>query len=448
MTISDRSTSSTAANGDLQPADEGGSRIASNTAWATVGELGRVINQALLVLILARTLGPAVFGRFDAATTLFQTLGPLVWFGAPTLIVQRRAQRGTSLGVAFSTSVTTVVGCGLAASLVALALVQPSLLNALSLPQVAVLALAELVCAGVVECAAAVGLAQERLNFTAAIRWLTGGMRLLALLLLMHSSRGAGETRWDVTYAVASLLAAVAGVCLVRRTAHERLAVTAPTVADLRFGASYSLTSTAFMVQDGIDKPLVLRLAGATAAGTYAAGYRAVVVALIPLRALLMSTYSRFFKVGLGGLGATRGLARHLIGRCLAYGVAAGVALYFLAPLVASLYGAGFGDTDQVVRLLAPLPALRALSGVYGDALTGAGQNGTRMRLMLISAGLNVVVNFILIPRWSWHGAAIATLVSETFLAVTVLAVVLRRSRSTATAFDATPSSSHGMTGN
>ena len=50
------------------------------------------------------------------------------------------------------------------------------------------------------------------------------------------------------------------------------------------------------------------------------------------------------------------------------------------------------------------------------NALSGLGHHRTRLLQTLSSAGLNIVLNLILIPSMSWRGAAIATLVTELYL--------------------------------
>ncbi len=402
--------------------------IGRNSLWAGVGEVGRVVNQGLIVLLLARVLGAASFGRFDAATTLFQTAGPFLWCGAQNLLVQRRAQLRESLSEVTSTAITTVVLFGGIGCVLAITVLRPLLLPGVRVSQVAVLAVAELVFAGVTESLAFTGWARERMGVTAMIRWLSGFMRLGALLLLVALPGRTTETSWDVVYAVATAATALAAWTIVRRISRLDLAYRPPTRAQIVEGLSYSITGTAFMVQDGIDKPLVLRLASASAAGTYSAGYRAVVVALVPLRAVLMSTYARFFRVGRDGVHETARLARRLIGPCVAYALFAAAVMVVAAPLVARLFGPGFGDTASVVRWLALLPLCRAISGLYGDALTGAGLNRLRMRVMIGTAACNVIANVVLIPHYSWRGAAMATMGSESLLAF-VLGVCVVASR-------------------
>lgn len=93
-------------------------------------------------------------------------------------------------------------------------------------------------------------------------------------------------------------------------------------------------------------------------------------------------------------------------------------------PLIRGLYGEGYGGAVVVLALLAPaLPAL-AVNVLAGFVLGAAG----RMALVAVCYGaalvVNVGLNGLLIPRHGSAGAAFAMLVSETLLAVGLLAAL------------------------
>jgi len=88
--------------------------------------------------------------------------------------------------------------------------------------------------------------------------------------------------------------------------------------------------------------------------------------------------------------------------------------------------GAGFEDTGVILRWLCVLPTLKAIQFLFADALTGAGFQGTRIRVQAAVAGLNVTLNLALVPSLGWAGAIVSTLVCEVILAVALGAVTLR----------------------
>ena len=88
------------------------------------------------------------------------------------------------------------------------------------------------------------------------------------------------------------------------------------------------------------------------------------------------------------------------------------------APLVPLVFGASFRESIAALRWLCLLPVLRALHYGWGSAITGAASQWNRTATQFGAAGLNVALNFALIPRWGWHGAAVASLLTDGALAV------------------------------
>jgi O-antigen/teichoic acid export membrane protein len=418
---------------DLTSADGTPSRpprgVVGNSVWAGVGELGRVGTQAALLVVVARALGPDGFGRFAATTTLLQLIAPLIWFGAYSVLIQRVATGAASLSQACSTALTTVVVFGPWGGVLLALLVRPILLEGVAFTDFLVLAGAELIYMGVIETLAVTGWAAEQLVQSAAVRWAAGLCRLAgAGVFLLLQGRGQEAELYSV-YLLSTAGAAVVCTLLVRRWYGLHLRPSLPDVGQLKLGTSFAVGGAAFMLQDNIDKPLVLRLAGPDAAGTYTAGYRVVIVALMPIRALLMASFAQFFRVGTRGLRHSSELARRRLLPAAAYSIAAAVVLLASADLVARVFGEGFEETAEVVRWLALLPLIRSCYVFVGDALTGAGLQPQRTRLTVCATALNVILNLILIPEHSWRGAVIATLVSEVVLGIALWSLLAWRLR-------------------
>jgi O-antigen/teichoic acid export membrane protein len=229
-----------------------------------------------------------------------------------------------------------------------------------------------------------------------------------------------------VFYAVASTLASllVIVICVVRfGTPRIPRSIT---VREVSSGLPYSLGQGIFSVQDNIDKPFLVRYGFASDAGVYGIAYRVVIMAMLPVRALLQASNARFFAIGRDGLAATASYARRLAVPAALYSLAAGCALIVCAPVLPRIVGSSYREAASALQWLALLPLCRALSYFPGDALTGAGRHGQRVRCMVASAALNVAMNVWLIPAYSWRGAAIATYVAEVSLVALLWSSLVR----------------------
>ena len=85
-------------------------------------------------------------------------------------------------------------------------------------------------------------------------------------------------------------------------------------------------------------------------------------------------------------------------------------------PITALLLGPEYGSSAPLLRLLALQVVLRYLSYAAADSLYAVGQEHRRVAIQGAGAGLNIVLNFALIPRWGAAGAAWATLLTEALL--------------------------------
>jgi hypothetical protein len=139
-----------------------------------------------------------------------------------------------------------------------------------------------------------------------------------------------------------------------------------------------------------------------------------------------------FFRSGVHGISSSLAYAKPLLFRGMKYAGLIGAILLLSADLVPRILGAEYASTALALRWLAVLPALKVLHRFLSDALTGAGYQGIRTGIQVCVAIFNVLINLWLIPRYSWRGAAWASIASDAALAcaIGVAAFVLsRRSR-------------------
>jgi O-antigen/teichoic acid export membrane protein len=194
--------------------------------------------------------------------------------------------------------------------------------------------------------------------------------------------------------------------------------------SELREGAYFSVSISAQSSTNDIDKAMLARLATLEATGVYAAAYRLVDVAFLPIASLLVATYARFFQHGVQGVRATARYARRLLSLGACYGLLASAALYLFAPALPAILGEEYQQAVAAVRWLAVLPLLKTVHYFGADALTGAGYQGVRTIVLVCIAVINVLLNVWLIPLYSWRGAAVATVISDGLLGVGIWSTV------------------------
>jgi len=273
----------------------------------------------------------------------------------------------------------------------------------------------------------------ERLSGNAKLNVLASLTRLVGIAGLSLAVSHPGVMAWSAVYLAGSIVAGLVAVAWVTFSLGK------PKLALHRIGGEgaegffFSVSLSAQTIYNDIDKTMLARLATLEAAGVYAAAYRMIDVAFVPVRALLTAAYPGFFRNGKNGLGGTIRYGRRLLVRIIPYSLFAFVALMLGAPLVPHILGHQYANITEALRWLALLPVLKTLHFFIADALTGAGHQGTRTVIQIGVAIFNVLINLWIIPAYGWRGAAWSSLASDGLLALSMwsaVSLLRRRERS------------------
>lgn len=82
------------------------------------------------------------------------------------------------------------------------------------------------------------------------------------------------------------------------------------------------------------------------------------------------------------------------------------------SPSLLLVFGSDFKQAAMALRLLAVGEIINAVVGPVGHVLTMTGRQKLNLVNSIALAGLNIVLNIIMIPRWGISGAALATAIS------------------------------------
>jgi O-antigen/teichoic acid export membrane protein len=402
--------------------------LGRDTLWASVNEVGRMVSALLVFLVVAKELGPDGYGVFAGAQALAAITATLSSAAVVLFLLQEAVREATPLDEALPIA----LGLGLAAAALVVGFtlaIGPFLLP--SAPIVVILGLAIVEAGGSAMVAMAAGALQAGLGYASSARvwtvYLFGRTLVVAVLLVIDEVT---LTNVVVIQAGFSLLCGAGGLRYALRRLDLRLRIARPHRVHVRRTLSYSATTGAFSLNEDGDKTLMVRLATEFDAGIYAAAYRVLAPVLAPVRALVTASHTRFLADDPSIKGQHQRRAVQYTLAAGAYGVLATAALVLLADVVMDVLGSGFDAAATVLRWVAPLVLLRTLGLFPFNALLGLRKNLLRTVIVGTSAAVNLGSNLVLIPRYSWKGAAAATLASETvFLAFTWIAVVVHQRR-------------------
>jgi O-antigen/teichoic acid export membrane protein len=402
--------------------------IRRGSAWMIGGRVTALAFQAVYFVLMGRTLGSREYGAFVGVVALVAVLTQFSSLGMEMVMLRDVSRDRARFGAAWGAALRVAAGGFVLLLLGALAFghifLSPGL--RLLIPWIAV----------------SDGLFGKAAQMAGRAFQSTGQMRTMAqLTAAMNAGRAAlaaalfayvrwygghaSALTWAHIYWIAPVLVGTIACLLVT------LRIGPPRWQPLRRrdwseGFSFSLSSSSISLYNDIDKTFLVSFGQTFAAGIYGAAYRMADVASIPLYSVYAAATPRLFRAGTQGVEQAHALSRRILWRMSLYAAAAAAALFFGAPLVPLLFGPSFAESVPALRWLCLLPLLRVLHYAWGTTITASASQWNRTATQIAAAALNLALCAWMIPRWSWLGAAWASLLTDAALAALSFAVLWR----------------------
>ena len=398
-------------------AEPQGHSLARNVTAAFGGEAIQALLSVAIFFGIFFQLSDEQWGLYVAVTATGLILGTLANLGSQELLL-RNVSRGADLANEWGQTLVTQLGGTVVGIAVGLA-VRPLFFAELDLVTSGLLLAINIFAFWTVEATVRVGQAIKDLAIGTQSRLLFALARLggVAAFFVL----GTGEVSHYALFAFPLALAGAVTAILVTSSyagAAPRLAI--PSTERLRRGLPFVGTAGAQDLLAGFDRPLLSANGFVVETGQYGIADRVVRMASIPTMALVRATAADFFQTGEKRDRQSLDLAVRFAKPAIAYGMVASLGLIFGAWLFDDRLPDRF---DPVLPMLAALAALTTLHAVQlfpANLLTGTDRQTLRLVLYLFAVGVNIGLNIMWIPRWNWRGAAAATLVAESLLAITL----------------------------
>jgi O-antigen/teichoic acid export membrane protein len=405
-----------------------------SSLWMISGQLISIALQAAYFVLMGRTLGSREYGAFVGVVALVNVLSQFSSLGMEMILVRDISRDREAFAVTWGKALRVTLYGFLILLAVAMTFGRFVLRPELRM-LVPWIALSDGLLGKAVQLAGRAFQGAGQLRETAKLTTFVNlGRAVLAGALYTYAHSWSGHPdayTWARIYWLSPLVVAAVALWTVTTDLGwprwGRLSL-----EELSEGFSFSLSGSSISVYNDIDKTFLVSLGQTYAAGIYAAAYRVVDVASAPLYGIYAAATPRLFREGGKSVHDADAFTKRLMRRTVPYGIAIGGALYACSGLLPRLFGPSFQGSVIVLRWLCLLPLLRVLHYSWGTTVTASASQWNRTATQLGAAGLNLFLNFLLIPRWSWHGAAIASLLTDGSLALSsrfVLWRIQRRAR-------------------
>jgi len=391
------------------------STVAGNTGVMTVGIGVQLALQAGYFILVTRTMGVSAYGAFISVAALAALLGAFSGWGGDQILIRTVATtpsefpRALGNALIFLTiSAPTLIVIGL--------LLIPHLIDA-AVPWgvVALIVVGDLLFTRLNTFAVNCFQAYERGRDMARLGILLNAVKAIAAVIWAMTTAAPDPLSWAWYYCGASVIAGIISIAEV----FIRLGAPVWQVrwSDWKDGGFFALQMGSFVGFRDIDKPIVVALSSLPQAGLYAAAFRIADVAAVPVRALMYSTYVRFFRAGAHGTRGSLAFAKRLVPVGLLLGGLAGIGVALSSTFASYILGASqYAGIGLPLLILTPLPILYAMYYIGADALISGGHVGYRTAIQLGLPVIDVGLCLLLVPRYGALGAALATTLTHMVL--------------------------------
>jgi len=403
------------------PTRRQGPRLATNAVWLGAAQVATVALSLGLTIAISRWLGTASLGQWRLAQAIVSYLLVVADAGLSSLAIREIARNpsktsayGTPI-VALQVAVATVLFFSLAVVLALVALptdmwLLTMLLAAVAFPQALSLG-------HVLQGREAMSVV-ARLRVAMQLASTVGGIVLLAIT---------GSLVWVSPPILLSTFIA-AGVTFAYVRHRFDIAIRLPTRPEVgllaRGAAPFLVAALAVQVILNADALLIGALSGVTDLGLYAAAY-AIAAQMLALGGPLMT--AAFPRLSSSGADARLDLLRRLCSFLGYFIFPAAIGLALISDLfIDLLYGSAYVASGPVLAILVALPLFGYYNMAVGQTLGASRHQRSVMVVSLMTAGINIGLNLLLIPRLGITGAAITVVASELATAA-AFSILLRR---------------------
>jgi len=391
--------------------------LVRNAGWLFAGQGLSFVAQGFYFIVLARLLGTTQYGLLAGAVALVAVVSQYSSLGSGLLFLRYVSPDHSRFRIYWGNVLMSVFLLG-ALLAVALRLSGRWLVGEASVPLLFPIAISDCLFQQLSACAGQVFQTFERMKYSAALTFLSNVSRcILAFVMLLFMGK-ASAWQWAMASLAVSFLSA--GLSFATVTRFFGLPSFSPSLLLSRSGEGFvfALSGSTTAVYNDIDKVVLSHFGMDRANGIYSMAYRVVNIGTMPIMSIVSAAFPRFFREGVKGIAATVPMARQLLRRTAVLGIVISAAMFFCAPVIPHLVGKSYAESISALRWLCLIPFFRCFHLSAGDAIAGAGHQKFRLVSQSIAAIGNLLLNLYLVPRYSWQGAAWASLATDGALGV------------------------------
>ncbi|USK28396.1 oligosaccharide flippase family protein [Bacillus sp. CMF21] len=403
-------------------------------SWVLYGQGGRLIFQTAYFLILAFLLGPDDYGIYITISALIIILSPFCGLGFTSLIVKVIRTDEGNFRNAFGNALNIILFSFLFLLGIGLGIIFIFFDNPLFASKLFLwLAISDLFFLKLNELSAQIFIARDKVKFAAHIQNFISLVRLLSVMVFFFITHYIGQASmimdWAYLYCLLSgLLAVFVFIFTIFQEASPNLrAKIIPSY--IKEGVFFSIGLSSQGVYNDVDKTILGKYSTNAVTGYYGFAYKILDVLFIPIKAVLMLTFPKFFEIGKqGGVKSTAKYAMKILLPLSFYCLITTLVAFLFIPTILSVVLDGkYENSGEYIVWLLPIVFLRVIHYVFADALTGAGFQKERSIVQVTVAIINFGLNILFIKFYGVYGAIMVSIISDTLMSILIIYLIISK---------------------
>ncbi|WP_153016547.1 oligosaccharide flippase family protein [Geobacillus stearothermophilus] len=390
-----------------------------NYLWILLGQGIRFLINSIYFIILVRVLDVNEYGLVSSTLSIMYIVFPFVGFGIGNILIRNIAQNKEKINEIWGQSIIITILSFLLFVPITLTVYLYINRNDINAIVFVVLCITELLFYSLIELCCQLFQVINKSKLIAKINIVFSILRLGSVLILFVFP-APDVNDWLSIYFISSLISTIFALYLVTRNiGFPKIKNYSNIFSNLKEGSFFSINNGVTAVINELDKVILSTYFNKSVVGLYALGYKVIDLSFIPIKSYLFYSYSNFFKFGDKNL---KGILKFAIKKMkvnIYYASLLAFFLYFMAPYAEMVIGKEGLGVEKIIRYMCLIPIIRTVYYFLGDALTGAGYQKVRTFINLIVSILGVIMNIILIQRYSLLGAILTMYFS--YLLITII---------------------------
>ncbi len=391
--------------------------MVKETIWSFLAKGTTFLLVYAINIFLARFLGVEKFGLWSF---FFSTLSIILLFsywGINTSAMKYVAEHNKTekLSSVLKSSVKLRILLSLVFSIVLLILYKPlaMLIDRPEMENLFLLAVPLIFLSGLSEYLKAVFIGLHRNKYNLIINFIEYGLKLIfAILFLMFSASLASVVN---SYSLALLITATVGFCLLYFNFYRGAGPSNENFDKeiFRYSVPLFFVSVGFWIATSLDTVMIGFLRGDYEVGIYSVAKELITNIPHIAIAISMGVMPLFANMNMENKETLKKLFYKLLKiNTVVFGSITSLIIFFSRFFIPLIYGENYAESVLPLRLLMPYLIMFSYSIFLSSLLDYRGLAKKRAVNLSISIILNIILNFVLIPRYGASGAAIATSIS------------------------------------